>query len=113
MKQFLPTDKLLPITRVVEAIMDPTVASTASLQTTDDYIFLDPRAARSSNAKPKRMTFTSGTAFVVGGGSYVEYTNLIEWASKIGPTSSNRKLSYGSTEIVEPLEFLNILRHLA
>lgn len=93
--------------------MDPTVASTASLQTTDDYLFLDPRAPRASNSKPKRMTFTTGTAFVVGGGSYVEYTNLTEWANKVGPASSTRRIAYGSTEIVEPVEFLNILRLLA
>jgi sec1 family domain-containing protein 1 len=111
-KQFLPTDKLLPLTRVVEAIMDPTTASTMSLQATDDYLFLDPRAPRSSHIKSKRMAFSTGTAFVVGGGSYVEYTNLMEWASR-GTSTINQRVTYGSTEIIEPVEFLNILRHLS
>jgi hypothetical protein len=93
--------------------MDPTTASTASLQTTDDYVFLDPRAPRSSNNKSKRMTFSAGTAFVVGGGSYVEHTNLMAWASRVGTSTMNRKVSYGSTEIVEPVEFLSILRYLS
>ncbi|KAF8308118.1 Sec1-like protein [Clavulina sp. PMI_390] len=108
-KQFLPADKLLPLTRVVEAIMDPTNASTASLQTTDDFVFLDPRAARASNLKPKRMTFTTGTAFVVGGGSYVEFTNIMQWQNKPG-ISLSRNVSYGSTEILSPQEFLDVLR---
>jgi len=112
-KQFLPTDKLLPLTRVMEAIMDPTTASTASLQATDDYVFLDPRAPRASNIKSKRMTFSTGTAFIVGGGSYVEYTNLMEWTSRVGASATSRKVSYGSTEIVEPVEFLSILRYLS
>ena len=109
----MPTDKLLPLTRVMEAIMDPTTASTASLQATDDYVFLDPRAPRASNIKPKRMTFSTGSAFIVGGGSYVEYTNLMEWTSRVGTSVASRKVSYGSTEIMEPVEFLSILRYLS
>lgn len=97
----------------MEAIMDPTMASTTSLQTTDDYIFLDPRASRSPSIKSKRITFSAGTAFVIGGGSYVEYTNLMEWAGRVSTSAVNRRVSYGSTEIVEPDEFLSILRNLA
>ena len=114
-KQFLPADKLLPLTEVVEAIMDPAAASSPLLQTTDDYVFLDPKAARSGFAKPKRMAFSVGTAFVVGGASYVEYTNLVEWAGgkAKGATGTAKKITYGSTEIIEPEQFLGVLRSLS
>lgn len=93
--------------------MDPTTASTVSLQTTDDYVFFDPRVPRSTNTKSKRVTFNAGTVFVVGGGSYVEYTNILGWASRVGTSTITRRVSYGSTEILEPVEFLRILRHLS
>jgi hypothetical protein len=46
-KNFLPSSKLLAVTRLTEALMDPAAATTASLQATDDYLFLDPRLPRS------------------------------------------------------------------
>lgn len=118
-KNFLPTNKLLPLTRLTEALMDSSAASTQSLQVTDDYLFLDPRAPRlgglapgassgaSTTGKGKRMTFNEGTVFVVGGGGYVEYGNLEEWAHRTG-----KKVTYGGTEILDPEMFLNILEKL-
>ncbi|QRW27200.1 Sly1 vesicle trafficking Sec1-like protein [Rhizoctonia solani] len=81
-KNFLPTSKDLALTRVVEAIMDPAVASNQALQDTDDYLFLDPRAPRQQAGKAKRMGHAEAIVFVVGGGGYVEYTNLQEWAGR-------------------------------
>ncbi|KAG8748071.1 Vesicle trafficking between the ER and Golgi, partial [Ceratobasidium sp. 428] len=81
-KNFLPASKDLALTRVVEAIMDPAVASNQALQDTDDYLFLDPRAPRQQGGKAKRMGHAEAVVFVVGGGGYVEYTNLQEWAGR-------------------------------
>ncbi|KAF8343909.1 Sec1-like protein [Cantharellus anzutake] len=110
-KTFLPTSKLLPLTRIVDAIMEPTSASSASLQATDDYLFLDPKIPRSSLVKTKRMPFGEGTVFVVGGGSYVEYTNLMDWGKK--GQGAQKLVTYGSTDILSPLEFLDILSRLS
>ncbi|KAJ3575253.1 hypothetical protein NP233_g1239 [Leucocoprinus birnbaumii] len=117
-KNFLPTNKLLPVTRLVEALMDSSAASNQSLQETDDYIFLDPRAPRNVNAglpggagtsgpRPKRMAFAEGMVFIVGGAGYVEFGNLEEWAKK-----SNRRVIYGGTEIVDPGGFIQTLEGL-
>lgn len=108
-KNFLPANKLLPVTRLTEALMDPASASTASLQETDDYIFLDPRARSGAGGelKGKRMMFQEGIVFAVGGAGYAEYGNLGEWATKSG-----RKVAYGGTEILEPTAFLNVLARL-
>ncbi|KAJ7632432.1 Sly1 vesicle trafficking sec1-like protein [Roridomyces roridus] len=120
-KNFLPANKLLPITRLTEALMDSASASNSSLQETDDYLFLDPRAARnlgpgapgggpggSGSGKGKRMAFAESVVFVVGGAGYVEYGNLEEWAGKTG-----KRVTYGGTEILDPGGFLRVLEGLA
>ncbi|TFK77483.1 SLY1 protein [Pluteus cervinus] len=118
-KNFLPTNKLLPVTRLTEALMDSSAASNQSLQETDEYIFLDPRAPKHTNvgmtgasgsgagARGRRMAFGEGIVFVVGGAGYVEYGNLEEWASKSG-----KRVTYGSTEIVDPSGFVKIMESL-
>ncbi|KAF8665347.1 hypothetical protein AX16_000366 [Volvariella volvacea WC 439] len=118
-RNFLPTNKLLPVTRLVEALMDSSAASNQSLQETDDYIFLDPRAPRNANAglpgapgssgttRGRRMAFAESIVFVVGGAGYVEYGNLEEWAVKSG-----KRVTYGGTEIIDPNSFVSILESL-
>lgn len=121
-KNFLPTNKLLPVTRLTEALMDSSSASTQSLQETDDYIFLDPRAPRhgghggvgpggahggGASGRGKRMAFNEGIVFVVGGAGYVEYGNLQGWAAKTG-----KKVTYGGTEILDPGNFVGVLEEL-
>lgn len=122
-KNFLPANKLLPITRLTEALMDSASASNASLQETDEFLFLDPRAARNSalgpggagggpggsgSGKGRRMAFAESVVFVVGGAGYVEYGNLEEWAGKTG-----KKVTYGGTEILDPGGFIQVLEGLA
>lgn len=96
--------------------MEPSTASTTALQDTDDYLFLDPKSPRSTiGAKPKRMVFSEATVFLLGGGSYVEYTNLLEWTTRVAGSTSlpAKKITYGSTEIMDPEEFLQVLAELA
>jgi hypothetical protein len=110
-RNFLPTNKLCTVTRLTEALMDSGAASNQSLQETDEYIMLDPRAPRSSptaaRAPVRRSQFTEGIVFVVGGAGYVEYGNLEEWAAKTG-----RRVTYGGTEIWDPEGFVGVLRDL-
>ncbi|ELU44521.1 SLY1 protein [Rhizoctonia solani AG-1 IA] len=111
-KNFLPTSKDLALTRVVEAIMDPAVASNQALQDTDDYLFLDPRAPRQQAGKAKRMGHAEAIVFVVGGGGYVEYTNLQEWAGRQASNTigvPGKRVIYGSTEIENPEGFMKVL----
>lgn len=114
-RNLLPANKLLPVTRLAEALMDPASANTQSLQETDEYLFLDPRASRAHAGmgasgvanKGKRTVFNTGVVFVVGGAGYNEYGNLTEWAGKSG-----KKVTYGGTEILAPEEFIRILEGL-
>ncbi|CDZ96576.1 sly1 vesicle trafficking sec1-like protein [Phaffia rhodozyma] len=135
-KNFLPAQKNLTVTRLVEALMEPATASTQALQDTDDYLLFDPRSARPSaglgrsagggaggGGGKNRHVFSEAVVFVVGGGGYVEYTNLTEWAERASASASasgqggaaggGKKITYGSTEILSPREFLQTMAGLA
>jgi hypothetical protein len=113
----------LTVTRLVEALMDPATATTQALHDTDDYLLFDPKATR-SRAGPQsggknRMQFGEAVVFMVGGGGYVEYTNLLEWAQQRGAKDRDgasvgpgKKVTYGSTEIMTPTAFLNVMSQL-
>lgn len=105
--------------------MESSAASNQSLQETDDYLFLDPRSGRGANAgsgfsgvggmgsaaggagRARRMAFSDGMVFMVGGAGYVEYGNLEEWAKKTG-----KRVTYGGTEILDPGAFMETLGKL-
>lgn len=103
-KSFIPEKKLLLITTIVEAIMDPINASQQSVQLTDEYVYLDPKSRGGHSKPPKRQSYQESLVFVVGGGNYLEYQNLQEWAND--PNKAHRKVIYGSTEITSASEFL-------
>lgn len=104
LKKLLPEKKNLPITNVVEAIMDPNNASNNSIQLTDDYLYLDPKSRGGHSKPPKRQLYQESLVFVVGGGNYLEYQNLTEWSNQ--PNRSPKKIIYGSTDIITAKEFL-------
>ncbi|GAA5937086.1 syntaxin-binding protein [Sporobolomyces koalae] len=136
-KNFLPARKDFPITRLVEALMDPASGSTQALQDTDEYLLFDPKAGGRSAARPAaasqgrgRQNFNEAIVFVVGGGSLVEYGNMTEWVSRTGQpassglngthtatggggtSTSQKSVTYGSTEILAPTEFMKALSEL-
>ncbi|KAF9918517.1 Vesicle trafficking between the ER and Golgi [Lobosporangium transversale] len=104
-KNFLPAKKDLPMTRIVESIMEP---GGGTNETNEDFLYFDPKVSRASNAKmPRTKTpFQEAIVFVVGGGNYVEYQNLNEYAQR---QTIKKKITYGSTEVLSPKEFLQQL----
>ncbi|BGO89095.1 hypothetical protein NBRC10512_003840 [Rhodotorula toruloides] len=137
-KNFLPARKDFPVTRIVEALMDPASASTQALQDTDDYLLFDPRSGGRS-ARPAaatqgrgRQQYTDAIVFTVGGGSLVEYGNLNDYMMRSVPGGGGsgiagaggqaggqpqglptRRITYGSTEILTPSDFVKALGSLA
>ncbi|KAI5965867.1 SLY1 [Candida pseudojiufengensis] len=124
-KNFIPAKKLLPITNIVESIMDPTNSSNqSSIQLTDDYLYFDPKSRGGGHSKPpKRQSYSNSIVFVVGGGNYLEYQNLQEWSNNynfnnhgndLNKTNdgSGKNVIYGSTNILSPLEFLKECENL-
>ncbi|KAF9201583.1 Vesicle trafficking between the ER and Golgi [Haplosporangium sp. Z 27] len=107
-KNFLPAKKDLPMTRIIESIMEP---GGGVNETNEDFLYFDPKVSRASNAKmPRTRTpFQEAIVFVVGGGNYVEYQNLNEYAQR---QTIKKKITYGSTEVLNPKEFLQQLSAL-
>jgi len=77
----------------------------------DEYLYLDPKvkgdvdmkALRNMTRAPVREAIT----FVIGGGCYAEYQNLQMIANE------RRDVTYGSTELLRPCEFLQQLGKLS
>lgn len=118
LKKLLPAKTHLPITNIAESIMNPTAANQQSLKLTDDYLYFDPNITRGAHSKqPKRATYNECTVFVVGGGNYLEYSNLQDWCNEwnANDTGANvngvamgkkRVVCYGSTSLITADEFL-------
>lgn len=100
LKKLLPVKKNLPITNIVESILDPN-SSNNSIQITDDYLYLDPKLRGGHSKPPKRQAYSESIVFVVGGGNYVEYQNLQELVGE-----QVKRVIYGSSGIVTAKEFL-------
>lgn len=119
-KNFLPAQKDFTVTRLVASIMDPASSNAQALQETDEYLYIDPRQPRgrgtamAPGGAKARQPFAHAIVFVVGGGGYVEYANLQEYVVRsaaanggVAPgTSSPKQITYGSTEILKPADFL-------
>ncbi|KAI1320030.1 Vesicle trafficking between the ER and Golgi [Mortierella claussenii] len=107
-KNFLPAKKDLPMTRIVESIMEP---SGGANEANEELGYYDPKLNRPANTKmPRTRTpYQEAIVFVIGGGNYVEYQNLNEYAQR---QTIKKKVTYGSTEVLNPKEFLQQLTAL-
>ena len=138
-KNFLPANKDITITKIVESLMDPASASSSAIAKTEDYLYFDPRSANARGTMPgapssrqsgpgalapgsnasfgqRRQGFSEAIVFTVGGGSMDEYGNLQDWAHRTsaaqGTGGPRRRIVYGSTEIVNAEDFVGIAARL-
>ncbi|WPH01782.1 Sec1-like protein [Acrodontium crateriforme] len=139
-KNFLPANKDLTLTKITESLMDPQNASTSALQKTEGFLYFDPRSANARGTMPpsakdarsgtnqsrgieasfgqRRQGFSEAIVFTVGGGSMDEYGNLQDWAQRTSNAAgaagavSKKRIIYGSTELVNAESFLSELGRL-
>ncbi|KAI9330430.1 Sec1-like protein [Obelidium mucronatum] len=114
-RNLLPTRKDLASTRIVESIMEGNTAGTDA----DEYLLLDPKASRALAGKPSpskpavggpgKAGYQNAVVFVIGGGNYLEYQNLQDYAQR---SQQKKRITYGSTEIVTAKAFLTQLESL-
>ncbi|KAI7897405.1 Sec1-like protein [Mucor mucedo] len=106
-KNLLPTRKELVISKIVSDIMTPPQNEATKVS---DYLYFDPKVSKNSRSpRQHKVTFQEAIVFVVGGGNYVEYQNLQELATQ---NNSKKKITYGSTDILSPHQFLGQLATL-
>lgn len=59
-KNFLPVNKDLTLTKITESIMDPQAASSSAIAKTENYLYFDPRSANARGAMPTSSSSRGG-----------------------------------------------------
>ncbi|XP_004929499.2 protein sly1 homolog [Bombyx mori] len=96
----------LPVSRIVESAL-------SGSESAAELTWLDPRAARTDSAgrarSARQQPPTDAVVFLVGGGNYIEYHNLIDFAKQQAANGIPRKLIYGATTLPNGSQFLKQL----
>ena len=105
-KNLVVGHRKLPVTRAVDCLSE-----LKPNPETDNFLALDPKIYRKTeNTSPAmKNTFNDIYVFVVGGGNYVEYQNLMAYAEQ----HPEKRIVYGSSEIMDSKSFLDQLNKLA
>ncbi|KAF2021027.1 putative Golgi transport protein Sly1 [Aaosphaeria arxii CBS 175.79] len=127
-KNLVPKNTDLTLTKITESLMDPQNASSSAISKTESYLYFDPRSANARGTIPpasqarnqqgavgrgieasfgqRRQGFSEAILFTVGGGSMDEYGNLQEWAKRTSAAGPKRRVVYGSTALMSATEFV-------
>lgn len=80
---------------------------------TDDYLYLDPKLLKGGDVLPKnRAPFQDAVVFIVGGGNYIEYQNLVDYIKQKQTTNVNKRIIYGASTLSNAKLFLKELSAL-
>ncbi|XP_030337479.1 sec1 family domain-containing protein 1 isoform X2 [Strigops habroptila] len=95
----------LPVTRILDNLMEM-----KSNPETDDYRYFDPKMLRGSDSSVPRNKnpFQEAIVFVVGGGNYIEYQNLIDYIKG----KQGKHILYGCSELFNAIQFIKQLSQL-
>ncbi|KAM3594663.1 uncharacterized protein V6R79_011803 [Siganus canaliculatus] len=95
----------LPVTRILDNLMEM-----KSNPETDDFRYFDPKMLRGSESSIPRNKnpFQEAIVFVVGGGNYIEYQNLVDYAK----FKQGKKVVYGCSELFNAAQFIKQLSQL-
>merc|ERR1719478_944308 len=104
LKTIVASNKETPVVQIMDGLMEQKPGGL-----TENYLYLDPKAPPSPGGEAPRIRapFRRGIAFVIGGGNYPEMQSLQEWGQKHG-----RQVSYGSTDMVAPIQFVEEISQL-
>nr|CAB3265891.1 sec1 family domain-containing protein 1 [Phallusia mammillata] len=92
----------LPVTKILDSLMELKNSSE-----TEKYRYFDPKILRSvdSGAGRTKLPYSDAVVFVVGGGNYIEYHNLMEYSK----SKTGKRISYGCSELANASQFLRQL----
>jgi len=86
-KMWIPSSRHLYLTRIVDALMEQRAGS--SLGVEEQYEYYDPKFTNPHlQTVPRKNTpYSHAIVFIIGGGNYVEFQNLQDYA-KVPPSST-------------------------
>ncbi|XP_048394225.1 sec1 family domain-containing protein 1 [Stegostoma tigrinum] len=95
----------LPVTRILDNLIEM-----KSHPETDDYRYFDPKMLRGSESSVPRNKnpFQEAIVFVVGGGNYIEYQNIVDYTK----SKPGKHVLYGCSELFNASQFLKQLSQL-
>ncbi|KAH7135590.1 SEC1 family transport protein-like protein SLY1 [Dendryphion nanum] len=127
-KNLVPKNSDLTLTKITESLMDPQNASSSAISKSESYSYFDPRSANARGTMPaasqaraqqggvargieasfgqRRQGFSDAILFTVGGGSMDEYGNIQDWAKRTSVGGQKRRVVYGSTAMMSATEFV-------
>lgn len=101
-RNLLPGKSDLPLTTVVDAFLNQ-----KDTKENSEYLFLDPTNNRTNrNSNLAAPTYLNAMVCVLGGGNYTEYQNLQDFVTRQTQTSAKKSITYITTDVVTPAEFL-------
>ncbi|CAH1103945.1 unnamed protein product [Psylliodes chrysocephalus] len=94
----------LPVTKIVDNLMEFKNSTEV-----EEYHYLDPKQLKLTEIPRNRSPFQEAIVFVVGGGNYIEYQNLVDYAKAKTTAGNTKRISYGSTTFNNAKQFLKQL----
>lgn len=111
-KNLVLKEHYLPLTKIVDGLID---SSSKVSQEATDYAYFDPKSQRDNEVQRKK-TYQDSIVFVVGGGNYIEYQNLVDYCKSKSKSATGtlgiRNVIYGSTDLMNANQFLHQLEQL-
>ncbi|XP_065203264.1 protein sly1 homolog [Planococcus citri] len=99
----------LPVTRIVDDFLEGREPTTPD----GDYRYFDPKQIKVTDVTRSKTPFYEAIVFVVGGGNYIEYQNLVDYCkTKWGgaaAVNAGRKVVYGTSVLMNAKQFLREL----
>ncbi|XP_066244847.1 protein sly1 homolog [Euwallacea similis] len=94
----------LPVTKIVDHLME-----FKNSQETDEYHYLDPKQLKLTEIPKNRSPFQDAVVFIVGGGNYIEYQNLVDYAKAKTTSGNMKRITYGASTLNNAHQFLQQL----
>lgn len=78
-------------------------------QEIEDYLYLDPKQLKVTEVPKNRAAFQDAIVFLVGGGNYIEYQNLVDYAKQKTSSGYTKRIIYGCSTLNNARQFLKQL----
>ncbi|XP_018571692.1 protein sly1 homolog [Anoplophora glabripennis] len=94
----------LPVTKIVDNLIE-----FKNSQEMEEYHYLDPKQLKLTDIPRNRSPFQDAIVFIIGGGNYIEYQNLVDYAKAKTTTGTSKRILYGASTLNNAKQFLKQL----